>query len=110
LVLFSFSSSSQHFHAGVNEWLMDRHRKGVFFRWLPIGRCDLGHGSEGVATSSGNGGARKRQKQGGDPFDAIVVFPSQRGVSKEDFSGNPCRRRILSFCAGHSAEPPCPLY
>jgi hypothetical protein len=47
LVLFSFSSSSQHFHADVNEWLMDRHRKGVFFRWLPIGRCELDHGSEG---------------------------------------------------------------
>jgi hypothetical protein len=61
LVLFSFSSSSQHFHAGVNEWLMDRHRKGVFFTWLPIGRCDLDHGSEGsqprpaaVGRASGN--------------------------------------------------------
>jgi hypothetical protein len=61
LVLFSFSSSSQHFHAGVNEWLMDRHRKGAFFRWLPIGRCDLDHGSEGsqprpagVRRASGN--------------------------------------------------------
>jgi hypothetical protein len=64
LVLFSFSSSSQHFHAGVNEWLMDRHRKGVFFRWLPIGRCDLARGSEGsqlrpaaVGRASGNIGA-----------------------------------------------------
>jgi hypothetical protein len=64
LVLFSFSSSSQHFHAGVNEWLMDRHRKGVFFRWLPIGRCDLGHGSvgsqprpAGLRRASGNIGA-----------------------------------------------------
>jgi hypothetical protein len=61
LVLFSFSSSAQHFHAGVNEWLMERHRKGVFFRWLPIGRGDLGHGSEGsqlrpaaVGRASGN--------------------------------------------------------
>jgi hypothetical protein len=64
LVLFSFSSSSQHFHAGVNEWLTDRHRKGVFFRWLPIGRYELGHGSEGsqprpaaVGRASGNIGA-----------------------------------------------------
>jgi hypothetical protein len=64
LVHFSFSSSSQHFHAGVNEWLMDRHREGVFFRWLPIGRCDLGHGSVGsqprpaaVGRASGNIGA-----------------------------------------------------
>jgi hypothetical protein len=45
LALFSFFfSGPQHFHAGVNEWLMDRHRGRVFFTWLPIGRCDLSHG------------------------------------------------------------------
>jgi hypothetical protein len=45
---------------------MDRHRKGVFFRWLPIGRCDLHHGSTmsqprpaGVGRASGNIGALK---------------------------------------------------
>src|SRR3954464_13816586 len=45
--LLFFFSGLKHFHAGVNERLMDRHRKGVFFRWLPIGRCDLNHGFEG---------------------------------------------------------------
>src|SRR5882757_3639932 len=45
--LLFFFSGLKHFHADVNEWLMDRHRKGVFFRWLPIGRCDLDHGSRG---------------------------------------------------------------
>jgi hypothetical protein len=66
LVLFSFFFSSQHFHAGVNEWLMIRNLRRVFFRWLPIGRCDLRHGSgmsqprpAGVGRASGNIGAMK---------------------------------------------------
>jgi hypothetical protein len=66
LVLFSFLLHSQHVHAGVNEWLIDRHRKRVFFRWLPIGRHDLDHGSRGsqpdpagVGRASGNIGAMK---------------------------------------------------
>ena len=35
----------QHFHAGVNEWLMIRNSRLEIFRWLPIGRCDDRHGS-----------------------------------------------------------------
>src|ERR1700761_4912712 len=38
---YSFSAfvRVQHFHAGVNEWLMIRNSHTEFFRWLPIGRC-----------------------------------------------------------------------
>src|ERR1700761_106610 len=35
----------QHFHAGVNEWLMIRNRYREFFRWLPISRDRVSRGS-----------------------------------------------------------------
>jgi hypothetical protein len=35
----------EQFHAGVNEWLTIRNFAREFFKWLPIGRCDIRHGS-----------------------------------------------------------------
>jgi hypothetical protein len=40
-----FFSEPQHFHVGVNGWLIIRRSNDVCFTPLQIGRCDLGHGS-----------------------------------------------------------------
>jgi hypothetical protein len=62
-----------------------------------------------VATCFGAGGAPKRQYQGNEAFEAVVVFPPRRVVSKEDSSGNVSERKILSFAPGHFVGTPRPL-
>src|SRR5882757_5001817 len=42
---FQFFIPDQHFHAGVNEWLMIRNLRSEIFRWLLISRCQWRPGS-----------------------------------------------------------------
>jgi hypothetical protein len=37
----------------VNEWLTIRNLGRDFFKWLPIGRCDVRHGSRGWMRTGG---------------------------------------------------------
>jgi hypothetical protein len=66
LVLFfsHFLVLGQHVGAGVNEWLMIRNLDRDFFRWLPICRYEVHHGS-GDATGAVRVGGHKRRYRGG---------------------------------------------
>src|SRR5467141_1854289 len=76
LFFFSFSDPSNSM-PGVNERLTIRNLGRVCFEQLLIGRCDVRHGSWGVATWPGGGGARKGQYRGNHTSEDIVIFPSQ---------------------------------
>jgi hypothetical protein len=59
---------SQHFHAGVNEWLTIRNSSREFFKWLLISRYRAHSGSGGIATRPAVDEGHKRQYRGGGGF------------------------------------------
>jgi hypothetical protein len=110
----------------MNERLTIRNWHFEIFRWLPIGRCDIGHGS-GKALSGakrpgvmraikGNIGAEAAEKW--NSFEKIVIeqkdsagltqplergangfFSSQRRGSKEDARSSGLAEKDFTFCA-----------
>ena len=55
VALLNFFSESSISMPGVNEWLTIRNSHFDIFKWLPIGRCDVDHGS-GRRDPDGNPG------------------------------------------------------
>src|SRR4051794_6214681 len=105
----------QHCDAGVNEWLMIRNLHSEIFKWLPIGRGDICHGSVERAMNArstipwqpGTGfmGAIKGDIGAIRVITAAVDFSSQERRSQEDARSSLVRRRISPFVAGGSLPP-----
>jgi hypothetical protein len=82
-----FLVPGQHFHAGVNEWLMIGNPGGYIFRWLLICRGDIRSGSAGAGAGvltaiSGNIGAA-------GTFMTAVDFLPQGGADQKKMLGVP---------------------
>jgi hypothetical protein len=83
---------------GMNEWLTIRNLGHLSCKQLPIGRCDIHHGSgREVATCSGNGAARKWQYRDNHAFEDIVIFPSHRVSGKTRCYVRPEQEKDVSF-------------
>ena len=87
----------------MNERLTIRNWHFEIFRWLPIGRCEVGHGSDGkpagrdagdtgvMRAIKGNIGANNRDRG------AVAVFLSQRHGSKEGARSSGLAEKDLTF-------------
>src|SRR4029077_3048256 len=93
----SFLVKVQHFHAGVNEWLMIRNLHSEIFRWLPISRCERWHGSRLIAIGPGVLRVIKGNIAASRPFGPRRVFSPQGRGSIEDARSSALRRRISPF-------------
>src|SRR4029077_10719180 len=102
-VHFSISLLIQHFHAGLNEWLMIRNSQSLIFRWLPIGRRDVSHGSsQSRSMTSPSGRAVMRCIKGNigalGPIIPAVDFSPQGRWRQEDARSSTPAEKDFSFC------------
>jgi hypothetical protein len=80
----------------MNERLTIRNSHSEIFRWLPIGRCDVSHGSDGKP--AGRDAADKRQYRGKRPdHGAGAVFSSQGRGSQEGARSSGLAEKDLTF-------------
>jgi hypothetical protein len=85
----------------MNERLTIRNSQSLIFRWLPIGRCEVGHGSGKALRGAkrpglmraikGNIGAAKAEKWNG--FEKIAI--KQKDSCRTRFKGVDAGARVL---------------
>jgi len=80
----------------MNERLTIRNWHFEIFTWLPIGRCDAGHGSDGKP--AGGDAVDKRQYRGRRPDRGdVAVFSSQRRGPQEGARSSRLAEKDLTF-------------
>jgi hypothetical protein len=96
IALLNFYFQIQHFHAGVNEWLTIRNSHSEFFTWLPIGRCEVRHGSSQQARPAVMRAIKGYIGAASAFIPDVLISPQGRGL-QEDATSSPLARRISPF-------------